>query len=219
MSKDGRVWLSHTGLENLERCPRCFWLQYNRGIRQPEGIVSRLANRFDVVLKNYFNIYRPLGELPPVIKGKLEGKLIDPFADAYFVVVDAKYGFVGKLDECLVNEKGEHTPVDFKTSSSDPRGRETLPAYLSQIDDYVFVLLQNKKKVAGYGYLVYFYPDHSEDLHNGFPMVIHIEKVNGDPRRTAKRIVRAIKVLEAKIPKASRDCPFCLWYDQIKKAV
>lgn len=52
MSKDGRIWLSHTGLETLERCPRCFWLQYKKGIRQPEGIVSRLANRFDTVLKD-----------------------------------------------------------------------------------------------------------------------------------------------------------------------
>lgn len=64
MQKDKKIWLSHHGLELLERCPRCFWLQYNKGISQPEGIVSRLANRFDTIIKKYFDLYRPLGELP-----------------------------------------------------------------------------------------------------------------------------------------------------------
>ena len=148
MSKDGRLWLSHTGLETLERCPRCFWLQYNKKIYQPEGIVSRLANRFDSVLKNYFNVYRPLGELPPIVKGKLNGKLQNPFQEKYFVRINEKYGFWGKLDEALENDKGELTPVDFKTSSSDPREKETLPAYKSQIDDYVFLIKQSDKKVT-----------------------------------------------------------------------
>jgi len=100
MAKDGKIWLSHTGLENLGRCPRCFWLSYRRGIRQPEGIVSRLANRFDTVLKNYFNMYRP--QLPPMVEGKLEGRLQDPFQEKYFVPIDVRYGFWGKLDECLI---------------------------------------------------------------------------------------------------------------------
>src|SRR3989304_298418 len=125
MSKDGRVWLSHTGLETLERCPRCFWLQYHKGIRQPEGIVSRLANRFDVVLKNYFDSFRNTQELPPMVTGKLEGKLQNPFQEKYFVRINGDYGLLGKLDECLVNEKDKYIPVDFKASSSDPREKET----------------------------------------------------------------------------------------------
>ncbi|PIR80430.1 MAG: hypothetical protein COU25_00270, partial [Candidatus Levybacteria bacterium CG10_big_fil_rev_8_21_14_0_10_35_13] len=84
MSKDGRTWLSHTSLEVLERCPRCFWLQIKKGIRQPEGIVSRLANRFDAVLKNYFDKYRTQNTLPPMVEGKLPGKLQNPFVEKYF---------------------------------------------------------------------------------------------------------------------------------------
>jgi hypothetical protein len=217
MSKDGRIWLSHTGVEVLERCPRCFWLQYRRGIYQPEGIVSRLPNRFDTVLKNYFNIFRPLGEIPPLIAGKLEGKLQNPFQEKYFVQVNDKYGFWGKLDECLINEKGEFIPVDFKTASSDPREKEILEAYKAQIDDYVYILLENGKKVAGYGYLVYFFPDHSEELHKGFPMIIHIEKLKGDQEKTKARIKNAVTVLEKEIPKPSEDCPFCTWYDKVKE--
>ena len=96
MSEDGRIWLSHTGIEGLERCPRCFWLQYIKGIRQPEGIVSRLANRFDGVLKNYFDSFWGTGELPPMVEGKLPGQLQNPFQEKYFVRINDKFGFFGQ---------------------------------------------------------------------------------------------------------------------------
>lgn len=217
MSKDGRIWLSHTGIENLVRCPRCFWLQYNRGIYQPEGIVSRLANRFDVVLKNYFDTYRTTGELPPIVEGKLTGKLQNPFQEKYFVKLNDAFGFFGKLDECLVTDDGAHIPVDFKTASSDPREKEILAAYQSQIDDYIFIMRENQKKVAGYGYLIYVYPDHGKELHNGFPMIVHIVKLDGDPERTAQRIENAIGVVQASMPSPASGCPFCNWYEKIKK--
>lgn len=209
MSKDGRVWLSHSGLETLERCPRCFWLQYNKGIRQPEGIVSRLANRFDTILKSYFDIYRPDGGLPPLVNDSLEGSLQNPFVETYWVRVNEKYGFYGKLDECIVNSKDELIPVDFKTSSSDPREKEILDAYKAQIDDYIFILKKNNKKVAGVGYLIFVFPDHSKKLHDRFPMVIHTVKVEGDSKKTESRIKNAIKILDGKIPKSNKDCDFC----------
>lgn len=219
MSKDGRIWLSHTGLETLERCPRCFWLQYNKGIRQPEGIVSRLANRFDTVLKSYFDIYRPNGELPPMIADDVEGKLQNPFTETYWVRLNDKYGFYGKLDECLENDKGQLIPLDFKTSSSDPREKELLPAYQSQIDDYLFVITQNGKKTSGFGYLMFVFPDHGKELHDHFPMVIHIKMVEGDPAKTEGRIKKAIKILESTIADSSPDCSFCSWNGKVNGEV
>lgn len=218
MSKDGRIWLSHTSLEVLERCPKCFWLQVKKGVRQPEGIVSRLANRFDGVIKNYFDIYRQKGELSPMVEGKLEGKLQNPFVEKYFVRINDKFGFFGKLDECLVNEKGELSPIDFKTASSDPRDKEILSAYKSQIDDYVFLISENGNKVTGEGFLIYFFPDLGIELHNGFPMIIHIQKLKGDPKKTKARIENAIKVLEADIPNSNPDCVFCSYRVQAATA-
>lgn len=217
MSKDGRIWLSHTGIEGLERCPRCFWLQYIKGIRQPEGIVSRLANRFDGVLKNYFDSFRDTGELPPMVDGKLPGQLQNPFQEKYFVRINNEFGFLGKLDECLVSEKGELIPVDFKTASSDPREKELLQAYENQIDDYVFIIKKNNLKVTGYGYLIFVFPDHGKELHNGFPMIIHVVKVKGDPKKTEARIEDAMKVLKSKMPKAADDCVFCKYRKDVKE--
>lgn len=209
MSKDGRIWLSHTGMESMQRCPRCFWLLYKKGIRQPEGIVSRLANRFDKVLKNYFDLFRKTNKLPPMIEGKIEGKLQNPYTETYFVRINDNYGFLGKLDECIITPEGLHVPLDFKTSSTDPREKETLSAYQSQIDAYLFVLKHNRKEVGGYGYLMYVYPDEGKRLHEGFPMIVHLKKLEGNPSRTEERISKAIAVLEGKIPEANQDCPFC----------
>lgn len=217
MSKDGRIWLSHSGLEIRERCPRCFWLQYKKQIRQPEGIVSRLANRFDVVMKNYFNTFRGKDKLPPMVEGKLDGLLERNFQEKYFVRINEKYGFLGRLDECLVNSQGAYIPVDFKTASSDPRGKETLSAYQAQIDDYIFLLEKSGKKAAGFGYLVYLYPDETTEPHNGFPMVIHVVKLAGDPGRTLDRIQKAIPVLEGDhLPAPRENCPFCSWYEAVR---
>lgn len=209
MSKDGRIWLSHTSLELLERCPRCFWLQVKKGIRQPEGIVSRLANRFDGVIKNYFDKYRLKGELPPMVQDRLDGRLQNPFTETYFVRINQEFGFFGKLDECLVDEEGRLTPVDFKTSSTDPRDKEILSAYQSQIDDYLFLQEQNNKKTTGTGYLIYFYPDLGEELHNGFPMIIHLQRLSGDPKKTKLRIEKAMNMLSQNMPNPNPECVFC----------
>ncbi len=211
-----KTWLSPTGVEALNRCPKCFWLQYKKGIRQPEGIVSRLANRFDVVLKNYFDIFRPLGELPPMVSDKLEGKLQNPFIETYFYHHNDQFGYKGKLDECLVMPDGRFTPIDFKTSSSDPREKEMIPAYQNQMDSYAWLLDENGKKSSGFAYLIYFYPDHGTELHKGFQMIIHLQKVLTNPARAKAKFINAVNILENPMPD-SGDCDFCKWHEKMEE--
>jgi CRISPR/Cas system-associated exonuclease Cas4 (RecB family) len=210
-------WLSHTALEEMHRCPRCFWLSHKEGIRQPEGIQSRLANRFDVILKKYFDSYRVKGKLPPLVDGKIKGRLQNPFRERYYFRFDDDYGFYGKLDECLIDDEGNHIPVDFKTASSDPREKETLSAYQNQIDEYLFLMEENGKKVANFGYLIYFFPEMSIELTNGFPMVIHIVKIERKVKDIKKRIEAAIKILQGPIPQSSPECVFCNWFGKVKR--
>lgn len=210
-----KLWLSPSGVSGLDRCPRCFWLQYNRGIYHPEGIVSRLANRFDSVIKQYFDLYRPQDELPPMISGKIEGVLQNPFQEAYFFHYNQKYGYMGKLDECLVRRDGKYTPIDHKTSSSDPREKDILPAYQNQLDSYAFLLEANGKKTSGIGHLIYFYPEHSAKLHDGFKMLIYIKTLKTNPESAFKKFKEAIEILDKPLPPSSPECPFCKWHDQM----
>jgi len=210
-------WLSHSALEELHRCPRCFWLSYKEGIKLPEGIQSRLANRFDTILKRYFDSYREKGILPPLIEGKIKAKLQSPFKESYYFKLDEYYGFFGKVDECFVDDEGNHIPVDFKTASSDPREKQILLAYQNQIDEYLFLMEENGKKVADFGYLIYFFPQMSIELTNGFPMIVHIVKIERKVKDIKKRIEAAIKILQGPIPKSSSDCVFCNWFLRVKK--
>lgn len=212
-----KTWLSATGLENLRRCPRCFWLQYNLHIYQPEGIVSRLANRFDGVIKRYFDLYRGTNELPPLVTGKIAGVLESPFQEKYFVHINDQYGFLGKLDECLVGPDSRRSPVDHKTASSDPTTRELIPAYQFQLDSYAFLLEQNRKPTTGRGYLIYFYPDEGEKLHEGFPMAITVKTLTTNPGTVRPRIDQAIDILRGPLPLAAPDCPFCQYVEAVKK--
>ena len=216
-SESKKIWLSPTGIENSKRCPRCFWLQYRKKLRQPEGIVSRLANRFDGIIKRYFDLYRPHGELPPMIADKVEGKLQYPFKETYFYNYNEKYGLLGKLDECLVTKNNKHTPVDHKTASSDPNTREMIPAYQTQLDTYALLLEKNGHKTTGIGHLIYFYPDHSKNLHNGFPMQITIKTLKTNPKSALTEFLKAMKILEGRMPRPSRDCPFCAWHKEMRK--
>lgn len=209
-------WLSHTALEEMNRCQHCFWLSQKEKIRLPEGIQSRLANRFDVVLKSYFDRYRVKGTLPPIVEGKLSGKLENPFKEKYFHKLNENYGFWGKLDECLIDH-GKYIPVDFKTASSDPREKEILRAYQHQVDEYVYLMENNHLQTAGFGYLIFFFPDFSDEVHNGFPMVLHIVKVMAHPESVPARIKKAIEILENPIPKSSDECSFCGWFDKVRK--
>lgn len=216
--KSGKIWLSHSGIEGMYRCPRCFWLQYNKGLRQPEGIVSRLANRFDVILKRYFDLYRPLGELPPMVEGQIEGKLENPFQEKYFWDYDENYGLTGRLDDCLVRDDGTFTPIDHKTASSDPREKEeTLSAYQHQLNFYALLLEKNGKKTSGFGHLIYYFPEHGDKLHQGIPIHVHVQTLKTDPKQAEKEFLKAVKILEGDLPKSSEECPFCSWHEQLRK--
>lgn len=209
-------WLSASSLESMRRCPRCFWLQVNTGLYQPEGIVSRLANRFDGVIKKYFDLYRGGADLPPMIAGQVKGRLETPFQEKYFANITPKYGFLGKLDECLVTSDGKYTPVDHKTASSDPSTRELIPAYQFQLDSYAFLLDHNGKPTTGVGHLIYFYPAEGMELHSGFPMQVTVKTLSTDPKRVRPVIDRAIELLEGPLPANNPDCPFCAYVQAVK---
>ncbi len=210
------TWLSHTGIEMINVCPKCFWLKYNKKIYQPQGIVSRLSNRYDIVIKRYFDTYRDKDYLPPMIQGKIEGRLQNPFQERYFHKIDDRYGFYGKLDECIV-ENEAYIPVDFKTTSSDPKEKEIMDAYRHQIDEYIFLLEANHKKTAGFGYLIFFYPELKDSSDNGFPMNITVVKVEGHPEHVSQRIQKAIDILRGNIPESSDTCSYCKWYKDVEK--
>ena len=70
-----KIRLSPSALNLFLQCPRCFWLDKNKGIKRPRGIFPSLPGGMDTVIKKYFDSFRVKGDMPPEIKGKITGKL------------------------------------------------------------------------------------------------------------------------------------------------
>ena len=63
---------SPSSLSLLKDCPRCFWLQFNKGIKHPETIFPSLPSGMDKILKEHFDRFMKRGELPPELCTKKE---------------------------------------------------------------------------------------------------------------------------------------------------
>ncbi len=55
------------------------------------------------------------------------------------------------------------------------------------------------------------------ELSNGFPMMVHIVKIDRKVKDIRKRIENAVKVLESSIPESSEDCVYCRWFEKVRK--
>jgi CRISPR/Cas system-associated exonuclease Cas4 (RecB family) len=152
-----------------------------------------------------------------MVSEKLQGQLESPFQETYFVTINDKYGYMGKLDECLIDPEGKYIPVDFKTASSDPTTRELIPAYQFQLDSYAFLLDRNRKRPGDVGHLIYFYPDEGKDLHHGFPMQVTIKTLHTNPDRLPAAIDEAMALLNGPLPTPAPDCKFCLYVETVKE--
>ena len=210
-------YLSPTTLNLFLDCPRCFWLHINKGIKRPRGIFPSLPGGMDLVIKTYFDKYRLRNELPPEIKGKVEGRLFPNISilekwrswkDTNLCYKDKILNVIlsGALDDCL--EDGNfYMPLDYKTRGFDLK-EDPRKYYQTQLDCYCLMLESSGYKTKGIAYLVYYWP--IEVREEGLVKF----KVTPIKIRTnieaAKRILEeAASLLSSKVPEASVDCKYC----------
>lgn len=69
---------SPSSLSLLKDCPRCFWLNFNKGIKRPDTIFLSLPSVMDKIFKEHFDRFMKKRELPPELQ-ELNGevKLLD----------------------------------------------------------------------------------------------------------------------------------------------
>jgi len=53
MPENSKIRLSPSSLNLFLECPRCFWLDKNKGIKRPRGIFPSLPSGMDSVIKKY----------------------------------------------------------------------------------------------------------------------------------------------------------------------
>lgn len=212
------IKLSASTLNLFLECPRCFWLHINKNIRRPEKPVATITTGLDRVIKEYFNQYRKQGRLPPLLEGKIPGKLISSLPN-WLEFVDRSHDakLYGYLDECLEIDNNLYAVLDHKTRGSIPEN--THPAYQLQMDVYTFLLEKNNYPTKRLAYLVYYIPKEGL-LHNGFQFHLHITEVKTEPERAKDIFYSAVSILkEGKTPKAKEECSYCNWLNLMKEVL
>lgn len=214
------IQLSASTLSLFKECPRCFWLQLKAGVHRPDTIFPSLPGGMDSVIKVYFDQFRGTKEgLPPELRGKVEGTLMDDqkILDGWRVrtgglrYFDKKLNtrLMGLLDDCL-QDRGAYVPLDYKTRGWAPK-EDTSGFYQHQLDIYEWLLKENGFKTKGVAYLVYYHP--SEVRQDGaVQFTVTPKRVETSVERARKLFEDAAKLLQDdKAPKRHSACTFCSW--------
>jgi len=205
------ISLSASSLNLFLDCPRCFWLYVNNGIKRPSIPVATITTGLDRVIKEYFNLYRPKGILPPFLENKVLGKLISSLPKKgrlEFIDNKIEAGLVGYLDECLDLGNNFYAALDHKTRGTKPE--KTHQAHQFQMDVYTFLLEQNGFPTKRLAYLIYYIPK-AVVSKDAIEFEVFASQVKTDPENAKKVFYDALTVLKKTIPRPHQDCEFCKW--------
>lgn len=216
--------LSPSSLSLMKGCPRCFWIQMNKGIKRPDGIFPSLPSGMDRILKTHFDCFRDKGKLPPELKDL--GKGIALFGDAELLETwrnnrkgirwtdDEGNILFGAVDNIL--EKGKKLIVlDYKTRGF-PLKEDTAEHYHDQLNIYNLLLRKNGYETEDYAYLIFYYPD---CVHENGSVDFHTEivKMKISIKDAEDYFRKAISILTGEMPHASEECSYCKWAEQISQ--
>jgi hypothetical protein len=203
--------LSPSKLNLLEECPRCFWLATVKKISRPLGPVPSIPIKMDSIIKHYFNKYRELGELPPIVVGKVTGRLAEDMPKTLKHNVRNGIWLIGKPDDFLELEDGSIVPFDHKTASKPPEWVHS--AYQLQLDVYSYLLQVNGYKTVNKAFVAFYCPDYC-DLHEGMIINCTVIEVETDHVRVEKLVEKAYEVLNREMPEYGENCDFCRWKNE-----
>jgi len=208
--------LSPSSLNLMLECPRCFWLQLVKKERRPDTPFPSLPNGMDKILKEHFDRFMEKGELPPEIKELKDYKLFKDkellniwrsnFKGIQYLDKESNILLRGAIDNILTKRK-KLVVLDYKTRGY-PVKEDTHEHYINQMDLYNFLLRENGYQTEDYTYLLFYYPN--KVLETGEVIFdTKLIKIKTDPKRGEKVFKQAIKILQGKEPKPSKECGFC----------
>ncbi len=205
----------------IAECPRCLWLHYNESVKRPRGAFPSLPDGMDNVFKNYFDIWRAKGILPPELEGETDAKLFSDlkklnvwrninFGRGGLQATFPEYRLVlrGAIDDLLISGDNTFIPLDFKTRGY-PTKADTHEHYRHQLDCYTLLFEENGLSPAEYGYLLFFWPEEYQGPIARFRS--ELVKLDVDPNRGRALLAQTRAILDKPIPKEHQDCEFCTY--------
>ncbi|OHB20181.1 MAG: hypothetical protein A2939_00870 [Parcubacteria group bacterium RIFCSPLOWO2_01_FULL_48_18] len=219
--KTSMIKISPSGIGYLMECPRCLWLFVNESVNRPRGIFPSLPDGMDNVFKEYFDVHRKDGTLPPEIDGKIDAKL---FADMEKLEkwrnIDFGRGGLraefpeyniflrGAIDDLLVDADGKYILFDFKTRGY-PTKEDTHEHYRNQLDLYGLLFEKNNLPLADVGYLLFFWP--SSYKQNEACFETELVPMNINPERGYSILKKVSDIVSGPKPGAHERCEYCVY--------
>jgi len=213
------IILSPSTISLFLQCPRCFWLDKNKGIKRPPGIFPSLPSGMDGILKKHFDKHReeniPLEELEGKFKGKLfqDSEKLEEWRDNFkglrYFDNETGMGLMGAIDDLFVTDDGLYAPLDFKTRGY-PKKDDTAGYYQHQMDLYSFLLEKNGMKPADFAILIFYHPTGVNENHD---VVFDSDavKMSVDTRGGENLFKDACNCLLGNEPPAKLECSWCKW--------
>ncbi|MBI2564961.1 PD-(D/E)XK nuclease family protein [Candidatus Woesearchaeota archaeon] len=209
--------LSPSTIHLFEECPRCFWLQFNKGIKRPDAIFPSLPSGIDNILKKHFDFFLEKEKLPPALKDLKDVKLFDDLellkvwrnARKGLQFVDEKGNVLHGAIDALLKKGNKLIVLDYKTRGF-PLKEDTVDHYKTQLDIYNFLLRKNNYLTEDYSYLL-FYVSREVDIEGTILFDTELVKVAVNIEHAENVLKNAINVLEGDLPKKNLDCNYCLY--------
>src|SRR3989344_3383234 len=198
---------SPSSLSLLKECPKCFWLQFNKNIRRPNGIFPSLPSGMDRILKVHFDTFRDKNELPPELKKLKDVRL---FSDIELLKTwrnnlkgiqykDPDGNLIRGAVDNILEKKEKLIVLDYKTRGF-PLKEDTADHYQDQLDIYNFLLRKNGYDTEENAYLLFYHPTGVHES-GAVDFQADLVKMAISVRNAEKIFQEALKVLESTIPK------------------
>ncbi|MEM2130935.1 MAG: PD-(D/E)XK nuclease family protein [Candidatus Woesearchaeota archaeon] len=195
-------------------CKKCFWLQFRKNLKRPEGIFPSLPSGMDRILKEHFDSYIDKKELPPVLKKHnvdaslfSDKELLNKWRDNRIGIsfTDENGNILkGAIDNLLIKGK-KLIVLDYKTRGYDVK-EDTHEHYVPQLNFYNLLFRKNGFETEDYSYLLFYHPD--KIVENIFLFHTHLVKIEVNIKEAEKIWKDALNLLEGPMPK-SEDCEYC----------
>lgn len=232
---EGPFKLSRSKIDLFLSCPQCFYIDRKLGVGTPPGFPFNLNSAVDHLLKKEFDIYREKKERHPIIEkynvdaipAKREelDEWRENFKGVQYHHHDTNFIITGAIDDLWISSKNEYIVVDYKATSKGERitslDKEWHNSYKRQMDIYQWLLRKNNLTVSNTGYFLYCNGDTSKKMFNGkIEFDITLIPYKGSDSWIEKTLLDIKKTLEEdNLPKASPDCDFCKYRQEVKKVL
>jgi hypothetical protein len=212
------VKLSRTKLELFINCPRCFWLDMNKGVKRPAFPPYTINSAIDGLLKEEFDVCRESGTAHYLMAqyhiDALPYKC--PQINTWrhnFTGIQVKHAptdflVYGALDDVWVNPQGELMVVDYKATGA--KEHQIYDSYRRQIEVYQWLLLQNGYRVSKKGYFVFAKVNKQAGFAQAkLPFELLLESLEGDVSWVEPALHAARQALDGPAPEFSQECEYC----------